>query len=115
MFLKEGLSFNIKILDDVVNVRICGQVFNRETHEWSLGITYPDQMKVEISTLGYYGGQLSQTTIKKTLCHELVHCILDSGEYGDLSNNEALVEWIARNMYKLINDKHTVDIIKINK
>jgi hypothetical protein len=33
--------------------------------------------------------------------HEIVHAILDEGQYGEISSNEPLVEWLAKCLIQL--------------
>ena len=39
--------------------------------------------------------------INKNIWHELIHAILNEGQYLNLSNDEPLVEWLARCIYSL--------------
>ena len=53
---------------------------------------------------------LGKTKIPKSeqqivLLHEIIHAILDSGEYGNISTNEPLVEWLARGINATIEQK----------
>lgn len=38
---------------------------------------------------------------EKMLVHEIMHAILNEGAYSALSDNEPLVEWLARNVYDI--------------
>ena len=42
------------------------------------------------------GNPHNNFTIRKNTLHEFFHAILDEGQYIELSNNEPLVEWLAR-------------------
>lgn len=51
------------------------------------------------------GNPLSEDLIKQNLCHEVVHAILNEGQYLAYSEDEPLVEWLGRNIYSLIKQK----------
>lgn len=51
------------------------------------------------------GNPLPEELIKQNLCHELVHAILNEGQYLNQSDDEPLVEWIGRNIYQLFKQK----------
>jgi len=40
--------------------------------------------------------------IQITKLHELIHCILGTGMYGEASSDEPMVEWLARSIYSLV-------------
>ena len=43
----------------------------------------------------------SDTEMRLTLLHELIHAILSTGQYNNSSNDEPLVEWLTRCIYSL--------------
>lgn len=45
----------------------------------------------------------SDTEMKLTFLHELMHVILSIGQYNNCNNDEPLVEWLARCIYSLKN------------
>lgn len=59
------------------------------------GITDANKRLIAIST-----NQSDNETII-TLLHELIHAILDTGQYLNSSQNEPMVEFVARSLYSL--------------
>lgn len=52
-------------------------------------------------TITIYSKQPSNE-VQITLLHELIHAILNSGQYFNISRNESAVEFLARSFYSLI-------------
>ena len=65
------------------------------------GCTNPSTKEIYIAK-NMDGIAISQNEIELTLLHELTHAILMTGQYMEESNNEALVEWVARCVYQLL-------------
>lgn len=59
------------------------------------GITDANKRLIAIST------NRSDNEIIITLLHELIHAILDTGQYLNSSQNEPMVEFVARSLYSL--------------
>lgn len=45
---------------------------------------------------------MDKSDAKITLLHELIHAILDEGQYSNASNDEPMVEWLARCLKSLM-------------
>lgn len=67
-----------------------------------LGYTEPWIYVIHVSLYDPQNNQLPDNQIKTTVVHELVHLFLDSGEYGKYSNNEPMVEWLAKCITEVI-------------
>lgn len=59
------------------------------------GITDANKRLIAIST------NQSDNEVMITLLHELIHAILDTGQYLSSSQNEPMVEFVARSLYSL--------------
>lgn len=59
------------------------------------GITDANKRLIAVST------NQSDNEIIITLLHELIHVILDTGQYLNSSQNEPMVEFVARSLYSL--------------
>lgn len=59
------------------------------------GITDANKRLIVIST------NQSDNEVMITLLHELIHAILDTGQYLNSSQNEPMVEFVARSLYSL--------------
>lgn len=61
--------------------------------------------KITLAKLNYNGEPMDKSEAKITLLHELVHAILDEGQYCNSSGDEPMVEWIARCLKSLMDQK----------
>lgn len=77
--------------------------FNKEVNEneLKLGDTNNETKQIRIATKTTDGSILPENNIKLTLLHEIIHAILDTGQYCNASNDESLVEWLANCIYSL--------------
>lgn len=69
------------------------------------GITDHDHKQIVISTKTILGKPRDKEDMERTLYHELIHAILVSGQYLQSNSDEALVEWLARCIYSLKQQK----------
>lgn len=69
------------------------------------GTTNPAAHKITLAKLGFDGGPMDKSTAHITLLHELIHAILDEGQYHNSSADEPMVEWLARCLHSLITQK----------
>ena len=80
-------------------------------------ITYDNKGKIiPLSKRGVTnreGGRVPKQEIEIALLHELFHAILTEGQYLQSSDDEPLVEWLARCTKHLLNQK-AFDIEQIN-
>lgn len=60
---------------------------------------------IRVCTKDKEGNPIPEELIKMNLCHELVHAMLNEGQYLAYSDDEPLVEWLGRNIYSLIKQK----------
>lgn len=60
---------------------------------------------IRVCTKDRAGNPIPEELIKMNLCHEIVHAILNEGQYLGYSDDEPLVEWLGRNIYSLIKQK----------
>lgn len=60
---------------------------------------------ITIATRKQNGKRVTEDELKSTYYHELVHAILNEGQYCKLSFNEPLVEWIAICLLQLSKQK----------
>lgn len=89
-----GSKWKIKYVDKVIS----------DDH-MIYGITIPNKREIHISTKNDDDSPIPNEEISLTLYHELIHAILITGQYIGASDDEPLVEWLARSM-KHLNDKN---------
>lgn len=90
-----GSKYNIKYVDEVVD----------SDNNWMYGITDICNKVISISTKLPCGKPIQKEELEFTLVHEILHAILNSGQYNGYSNDEPLVEWIARCLVSLRKQK----------
>lgn len=60
---------------------------------------------IRVCTKDKSGNPMPEDLIKMNLCHEIVHAILNEGQYLAYSEDEPLVEWVGRNLYSLFKQR----------
>jgi hypothetical protein len=81
-----GSKYSIKFTDAVVD----------EKNNWIYGKTDVYNKIISLSTKLPNGKLIQKEELEITLIHELIHAILICGQYCEYSDDEPLVEWIAR-------------------
>lgn len=77
---------------------------DKEGH-WVFGLADEQNKLITVSTCGEYGKDLSEQDIMCTIAHECVHAILGSGQYAQASNDEPMVEFLAKGILSLWKSK----------
>ena len=86
-----GTIFTIKLVDTL----------DKEDNLLHYGLTKGNIREVRISREVIKAKQ-PDSELYLTLVHEIVHIILDTGQWLEESGNEALVEWLARCIISLL-------------
>lgn len=105
-------KFNI--FGDVWTIYFKEQVYNDDTPDgkpqWVYGIAISNAGKnIYISLKDMNGTPLSEKEILNTIVHECVHAILISGQYLSATQDEPMVEFLAKGILSLLKSK-TFDI-----
>ena len=61
-----------------------------------MGTTNTAANEIHIARSDFYGNPVDSSEHKITLIHELIHAILNEGQYLSSSGDEPMVEWLAR-------------------
>lgn len=69
-----------------------------------LGYAEPWTYVIHVSLYDPHDNPIPEKQIKTTIVHEMVHLFLDSGEYGKYSNNEPMVEWLAKCITEMLSN-----------
>lgn len=102
----ENIKF--KIFDSNWTIKFKENVFTQledGREVWAYGITEPAERCMYVSTKTESGKDIPPLELKLTALHELVHAFLISGQYLQCSSDEPLVEWLARCILNMINNK----------
>ena len=86
-----GTRYTIKIVDTL----------DDDTKVNHYGVTINNARIIKISK-NVNGESQPDDELNITFLHELIHAILDTGQYLTCSSDEPLVEWLARSLYSLI-------------
>lgn len=85
----------INIFGSKYSIKFVNEVTDKEGY-WIYGKTDVYNKVITISTKLPCGKPIQKEELETTLIHELLHAILTSGQYNGYSDDEPLVEWIAR-------------------
>lgn len=88
-----GCTYTIRYKDKIIS--------NEDKNHELFGVTNSCDRTITIAKT-LYGKTVSKKEIELTLLHELIHAILDSGQFLNESSNEAMVEWVAKCIYQLL-------------
>lgn len=90
-----GTKYRIKFVDNVLN----------EEGDWTYGKINTHSKEIQVSIKLSNGKDMQENEILITLYHEIIHAILSAGQYINSCNDEPLVEWLARCILSLKNQK----------
>lgn len=77
-------------------------------NDFQFGLTDYINRVISVAIKDNQGEPLPEEEVEMCKLHELIHAILGTGMYGEISGDEPLVEWLARSIYSL----RKQDIIK---
>lgn len=86
-----GTKYKIKFVD---------KVYDDEGY-WIYGKVNTTTKEIKISTLLDNNTPVQKDEIEISLYHEIFHAILICGQYSSCSNDEPLVEWLARCLFNI--------------
>ena len=78
---------------------------HKEDRHWIFGHSSIMDQSIRVSVNNKEDKPLPTETVKTTALHELVHAILPNGQYLEETQNEPMVEWIARSIQSLYEQK----------
>ena len=90
-----GTKYRIKFMDNVLD----------EECNWTYGNINTHSKEIQVSIKLSNGKDMQENEILITLYHEIIHAILSAGQYINSCNDEPLVEWLARCILSLKNQK----------
>lgn len=81
------------------------KIESEDENTFTMGRTNSAANTIQVARLNYEGQPAEASELKITLLHELLHAILDEGQYNSSSADEPMVEWIARCLKSLLDQK----------
>ena len=94
-------DFYFTIFNSTWTVSFVDAVKTDDEKDFVFGITCGPQNRIEVATKDSAGNKLPETTVRLTVLHEMIHAILDEGQYNDASLDEPMIEWLANCIYSL--------------
>lgn len=91
-----GTTYKLRFVDSI-------NPDDKETFTW--GDTDGRIHTIRIATKDINGKAINEDEIDITVLHELYHAILNEGQYRSCSEDEPLVEWLARCTHSLKKQK----------
>lgn len=98
--MKEHKDKKIRIFDTQWNIKFLDKVYNNGDH-WVFGLCVGSERTLYISLKAENGKSLSNKEIQDTIMHEVIHAILDTMCFFEISNNEPAVEWLSKCLIQL--------------
>lgn len=91
-----GIKYTIQYID---------KIETEDESTFRFGSTNAAAHRITLAKLNYEGNPMDKEEAKITLLHEVIHAILDEGQYHNSSSDEPMVEWLARCLNSLIKQK----------
>lgn len=93
-----------KIFGSIWTIKIVDTIEEKEEEDgihYCSGMTYNVTKIIEVAR-NVYGAKITENEMFNTLCHELIHAILNTGSYYKSSSDEPMVEFLGRGIAELI-------------
>ena len=81
------------------------KIVPQEEGNFIMGTANTAANEIHIARQDFYGNPVDSSEHKITLIHELIHAILNEGQYLSSSGDEPMVEWLARCIKSLMDQK----------
>lgn len=98
-------DFKFELFGSIWSVEFVECIPSEEQNTFYWGKTNSTTRTVMVATKDNGGNPLPEKEINTTLLHEVVHCIFSTGCYGNSNDDEPLVEWTARCLRSLMEQK----------
>lgn len=95
-------SKTINIFGTTYTIEYVDKIEIDNPNAWRFGEENSASHTIQICTKLYNGLPIGKEEINKNMMHEIIHAILDEGQYFSESSNEPLVEWLARCIYSIL-------------
>lgn len=91
-----------KVFNTKYNVVFTEEPTQLENDNFEFGNCRPTETYVTVAKNGIDKKPLDKQDYEKNAMHEIAHAILGEGGYINTSDDEPLVEWLARCMYDIV-------------
>ena len=94
-----------KIFNTTYKLKFVDNIESEDDNSTVLGTTDSSLKIIEIRTKGRLGKVINKNDLYITLLHEIIHAIFIEGQYLQANQDEPLVEWTAKCLKHLIDQK----------
>lgn len=98
--MKEYKNRTIKIFDTQWKIKFLDKVYNGGDH-WVFGLSVGAERTLYISLKDEKDNPLKDSEIQDTVVHEVMHAVLDTLCFFEISNNEPAIEWLTKCLVQL--------------
>jgi hypothetical protein len=98
--MKEYKNKTIKIFDTEWKIKFLDKVYDDENH-WVFGLSVGADRTLYVSLKDVNDKPLKDSEIQDTIIHEIIHAVLNTLCFFDVSNNEPAVEWLTKCLIQL--------------
>lgn len=91
----------IKIGNSRWKVKLEESMLSEDGKSFYFGTSNATYKEIKLSTKLPDNTKIKDDSLQETYYHEMLHSILDEGQYKEESDNEPLVEWIAKCLLQL--------------
>lgn len=91
----------IKIGNSRWKVKLEESMLGEDGESFYFGISNATYKEIKLSTKLPNNNKINNDSLQETYYHEILHSILNEGQYNEESDNEPLVEWIAKCLLQL--------------
>ena len=98
--MKEYKNRTIKIFDTQWKIKFLDKFYNCADH-WVFGLSVGAERTLYISLKDEKDNPLKDSEIQDTVVHEVMHAVLDTLCFFEISNNEPAIEWLTKCLIQL--------------
>lgn len=91
----------IKIGNSKWKVKLEESMLGENGKSFYFGMSNAIYKEIKLSTKLPDNTKIKEDSLQETYYHEILHSILNEGQYNEESDNESLVEWIAKCLLQL--------------
>lgn len=98
--MKDYKNRTIKIFDTEWKIKFLDKVYTDE-NTWVFGLSVGAERILYVSLKDKNDKPLKDSEIQDTVVHEIIHAVLDTLCFFDISHNEPAVEWLTKCLIQL--------------
>lgn len=96
------MKLEFKVFNTKYDVEFREEPLPLENGSYEFGVCKSAETIIAVSNNDINKKALGKQEYEKNAMHEIVHAVLNEGGYNNSSDDEPLVEWLARCMYDIV-------------